>query len=247
MPQFSDPHLAALAVLAILSAASVWTARRRPVTPTTALAWTLAAVILAAWAGEYVADVATGTWSVRYTLPLQLTDAVSLAAAVALLTRNQLAVELTYFWSLSASLQAILTPDLGQNFPSAYYFTYFGYHIGAVVAACMLVFGCGQYPRRHAAWRVFGLTLGWAAIAGLADVITGGNYMYLAFRPRHNSLLGLFGPWPFYIVGGALIGLAMLLALQWLAGWAARHDRRGRAGARGQPRDGVAHVSAVEL
>ena len=247
MPQFSDPHLAALTVLAIASAASVWTARRRPGAPTTALAWALAGVILAAWAGEYVADVVTGTWSARYTLPLQLTDAVSLAAAVALLTRNQLAVELTYFWSLSASLQAILTPDLGQNFPSVYYFTYFGYHIGAVVAACLLVFGCGLYPRRHAAWRVFGLTLAWAAIAGLADVITGGNYMYLAFKPRHNSLLGVFGPWPFYIVGGAVIGLAMLLALQWLADWAERHDRREPTRARGESGGGASHVSAVGL
>jgi hypothetical integral membrane protein (TIGR02206 family) len=233
MPQFSDPHLAALAVLAVATAVSVWTARRRPGAPTTALTRALAAVILAAWAGEYVADVVNGAWSVRHTLPLQLTDAVSLAAATALLTRNRLAVELTYFWSLSASLQAILTPDLGQNFPSVYYFTYFGYHIGSVVAGCLLVFGCGLYPRRHAAFRVFGLTLVWAAIAGGADVITGGNYMYLAFRPQHNSLLGLFGPWPDYIAGAALIGLAMLLALQWLAGWAARHDRRGRADARG--------------
>ena len=103
MPQFSDPHLAALAVLAITGAASIWTARRRPGAPITGHAWALAGVILAAWAGEYVADVVTGTWSVRHTLPLQLTDAVALAAAVALLTRNQLAVELTYFWSLSAA------------------------------------------------------------------------------------------------------------------------------------------------
>ena len=233
MPQFSDPHLAALAVLVIAIAVSVWTARRRPGGPTTALTRALAGVILAAWAGEYVADVVTGAWSVRHTLPLQLTDAVSLAAAIALLTRSRLAVELTYFWSLSASLQAILTPDLGQTFPSVYYFTYFGYHIGSVVAGCLLVFGCGLYPRRHAALRVFGLTLVWAAIAGGADVITGGNYMYLAVRPQHNSLLGLFGPWPDYIAGAALIGLAMLLALQWLAGWAARHDRRGRSDAHG--------------
>jgi len=232
MAQFSDPHLAALAVLAIAIVGSVWTARHRPGSPTRVLAVTLAGLILAAWAGEYVADAVTGTWNARSTLPLQLTDAVSLVSAVALLSRNQLAVELTYFWSLSATLQAIITPDLGQNFPSVYYFTYFGYHIGAVVAGCLLVFGCGQYPRRHAAWRVFGLTLVWAAIAGAGDVITGGNYMYLAFRPQHNSLLGLFGPWPLYIAGGAVIGLAMLLALQWLAGWAARHDRRGRTEAR---------------
>ncbi|HEX4011045.1 MAG TPA: TIGR02206 family membrane protein [Solirubrobacteraceae bacterium] len=224
MPQFSDPHLAALAVLVALVCAGIWIGRRHPGRPTDVFACAVAAVILAAWAGEYVADVANGTWSVKYTLPLQLTDAVSLTAAAALITRRRLAVELTYFWSLSASLQATLTPDLGRNFPSIYYFTYFGYHIGSIVAGCTLVFGCGLYPRPRAAWQVFGLTLIFAAVAGTADVITGGNYMYLRAKPQHGSLLSALGPWPVYLAGAAAIGLAMLLVLQWLAAVVARHD-----------------------
>jgi hypothetical integral membrane protein (TIGR02206 family) len=235
MPQFSDPHLAALAVLIVATVASVRAARRYPSPPTRvtkAISGALAAVILAAWAGEYVADVLNGTWSVRYGLPLQLTDVVSITAALALITRRRPLVELAYFWSLSASLQATLTPDLGQNFPSVYYFTYFGYHIGAIVAGCMLVFGCGLYPRPHGAWRAFVAALAFAAVAATADLITGGNYMYLRAKPQHNSLLGVMGPWPFYIVGGALLGLAILLALQWLAAWAARRDRRVVPGSR---------------
>ncbi|MGH2929155.1 MAG: TIGR02206 family membrane protein [Solirubrobacteraceae bacterium] len=226
MAQFSDPHLAALAVLCIATVAAVAIARRHPGVPTGAIARSLAVVILAAWAGEYVTDAIDGTWNARYTLPLQLTDAVSLAAATALVTRRRLAVELTYLWSLSASLQATLTPDLARSFPSVYYFTYFGYHIGAIVAGCMLVFGCGLYPRRRAWLRVFGVTILWAAGAGIADLITGANYMYLRFRPRHDSLLAVLGPWPWYILGGALIGLAMMLILQRLADAIARRDPR---------------------
>jgi hypothetical integral membrane protein (TIGR02206 family) len=224
MPQFSDPHLAALAVLVVTAAVGVWIARRHPGRPATVFAWAVAAMILAAWAGEYVADVADGIWSVRYDLPLQLTDAVSIAAALALLTRRPLLAELTYFWALSASLQATLTPDLGQNFPSVFYFTYFGYHIGAIVAGCVLVFGCAMYPRRHGAWRAFAAALIVAAVAGTADLVTGGNYMYLRAKPQHNSLLGLMGPWPWYVIGGALLGLAILFALRWLAGWIGRRD-----------------------
>lgn len=229
MRQFSDPHLAALAVLVLATAGAVVTARRHPGRATDAITYLLAGLILAAWAGEYVADIVNGTWSVKYTLPLQLTDAVSLTAAFALLTRRQLLVELVYFWSLSASLQATLTPDLGQNFPSIYYFTYFTYHVGSIVAGCLLVFGCGLYPRPRSAWRVFALTLAWAALAGAADLITGGNYMYLRAKPVHNSLLALFGPWPWYIAGGAAIGLAMLLVLQWLSDRIRRHDVRAVA------------------
>ncbi len=184
----------------------------------------LALLVLAGWIGEYVADVVLGTWSVTYDLPLQLTDAVSVVTVLALWTRRQLLVELTYFWSLTASLQAILTPDLAQTFPSVYYLTYFIYHVGAVVAACLLVFGCRLYPRRGAFWRAFAVTLAFAALAGAADIITGGNYMYLRAKPAHNSLLNVMGPWPWYIASTAALALAMLYALQLLADWARRRD-----------------------
>ena len=174
----------------------------------------LALVILAGWVGEQVADVVDGIWSVEYTLPLQLTDVVSLTAIVALLRPRPLLVELTYFWALTATLQATLTPDLARTFPSVFYFTYFGYHVGAIVAACLLVFGRRMYPRRGAAWRVFAATLVVAAVAAVADLVTGGNYMYLRSKPVHSSLLSVMGPWPWYIVGGAAFGLALLLAIE---------------------------------
>jgi hypothetical integral membrane protein (TIGR02206 family) len=217
MRQFSQAHLAALTLLVVACVASVWLPRRYPGSWVTVYARLLAVLIFTGWAGEYVADAINGSWSVKYTLPLQLTDVVSLAAIVALWTRRQLAVELVYFWSLTASLQATLTPDLAKTFPNIYYLTYFTYHIGAVTAAMLLVFGCGIYPRPRAAWRVFVITLGWAAVAGLGDVLTGGNYMYLRAKPVHNSLLNVMGPWPWYIVSTAALGLLMLLALQWLA------------------------------
>jgi hypothetical integral membrane protein (TIGR02206 family) len=224
MRQFSDPHLAALAVLLAATTLLVWAARRRPGPWTVAWARALAVVILAGWVGEYVAEAVQGTWAVEYGLPLQLTDAVSAVSVVALCTRRTLLVELTYFWALTASLQATLTPDLGQNFPSVYYFTYFGYHVGAVVAACFLVFGCRLYPRPGAFWWVFAVSLVFTAAAGVGDLITGGNYMYLRSKPAHNSLLNVMGPWPLYIFSIVVLALGMLFALQLLADWLRRRD-----------------------
>jgi uncharacterized membrane protein YwaF len=62
-------------------------------------------------------------------------------AAVAALWRPQSAwlVELVYFWALTASLQAVLTPDLGHGFPDPLFFTYFATHSGAVAAAVGLL------------------------------------------------------------------------------------------------------------
>ena len=217
MKQFSDPHLAALVTMVVVIAASVWGARRHPGPWMRWFEVGLALVILAGWAGEYVADVVLGTWSLQYSLPLQLTDAVSAVSIAALLTHRQMLVELAYFWAFTAVLQAVLTPDLGQNFPSVYYFTYFTYHVGAIVAASFLVFGCRRYPRPGAVWRVFWITLGWALLAGAGDLITGGNYMYLRTRPEHNSLLSLMGGWPWYVLGGTALGLVLLLIVDALA------------------------------
>jgi hypothetical integral membrane protein (TIGR02206 family) len=228
--QFSAPHLAALAVLVIASIAAVWAARRDIAgSKTTRL---LALLILAAWAGEYVADAINGIYTAKYTLPLQLTDVISVTAVVALWTRRQLAVELLYFWSLGGSLQAMVTPDLGESFPSVYYFTYFVYHIGAIVAALMLVFGYGIYPRPRAALKAFAITLIWAAVAGIGDAITGGNYMYLRAKPVHNSLLSVMGPWPWYILTTAVLALLILLILQVIADQIRRVDPKA-----GFPRD----------
>ena len=139
---------------------------------------------------------------------------VSLTAIAALWTRRPLLAELTYFWAFVAALQAVLTPDLAQNFPDVLYFTYFGYHIGAIVAGTFLVYALGLCPRPGAVGRVFAATLAWAAVAGTADVITGGDYMYLAWKPAHVSLLRVMGPWPWYIVVGSGVALAMLAIVQ---------------------------------
>jgi hypothetical integral membrane protein (TIGR02206 family) len=228
--QFSPPHLAALAVLVLAGGVGVWSARRHPGRWVKPAALAVAGLVLAAWSGEYIADAILGIWSVKYDLPLQLTDAVWLVTVAALVslargTPRQRLVELVYFWSLSASLQAIVTPDLAYSFPSVFYFTYFGYHIGAVLAALVLVFGLRMYPAKGAVARVYAATLAWAALAATGCLLTGGNYMYLRHKPVHGSLLNAMGPWPWYIASTGALGLAMLLALAAIARAVGRLDR----------------------
>ena len=225
MRQFSVAHLAALGVLVAIGVVVIAGPRVRGGAWLVWPARIVAATIAIAWLGEYVGEAIRGTWDVGNSLPLQLTDAASFTAIVGLLTRRRLAVELLYFWAFSATLQAVLTPDLGRTFPNFFYFTYFAYHIGAIVAAMLLVFGCGLYPRRRAILWVFPLTLAWAAVAGIGDVLTGGNYMYLRFKPIHHSLLSVMGPWPWYIAAAAGVALVMFAVLQSVANGLSRADR----------------------
>lgn len=218
MALFSPEHVAAIAATALAALVLVVATRRIDDHAATRIARGLAILILAGFVAEHATYLARGTWTVRVNLPLHLTDAVTLVAIAALCRpRTGLLTELVYFWALSASLQALLTPDLGDTFPDVLYFTYFVVHAGAIAAACLLVFGMRRLPRRWAVWRVYAVTIAFAALAVLGCLTTGGNYMFLRRKPAGESLLDLFGPWPWYILGAAGLGLAMMLVLEAIA------------------------------
>jgi hypothetical integral membrane protein (TIGR02206 family) len=218
MEQFSAPHIVALLATGAVAATAVAGARRGGRRWSVPVARGLAVVILTSFVLEHLTYAERGTWTARVNLPFQLSDAVTLVSVLALWRpRTPLLVELAYFWAFTASLQAVLTPDLDQAFPDVLFFTYFGAHSGAIVAACLLVLGMRRMPRPGAAWRAYAVTAGFTMLAALATVATGGNYMFLRRKPTRDSLLDVMGPWPLYILAGAAVGLALFLALERLA------------------------------
>ena len=210
MRQFSAEHLVVLALTAILVAVAVVAPRFLPPR-------VLAVAIGGAFAVEFAVNATNGSWDWGFNLPLHLSDVVAVLAPIALWTQRALLVEVLYFWALTASLQAVLTPDLHQTFPSVFYFTYFVTHSGAVIAACLLVFGLRSEIRRGAIRRAFGATLLMAAVAAVANVITGGNYMFLRAKPSQPSLLDDMGPWPLYILVAAALALGLFALLSRVA------------------------------
>jgi hypothetical integral membrane protein (TIGR02206 family) len=216
--EWSIEHIAALVVTVTAVAGLIAGARRWGRGWTNAAGRALAVVILAGFICEQVTYALRHEWTVQVNLPLQLSDAVALVSVAALLRPDAaLLVELVYFWALSASVQAVLTPDLTQSFPDPLFFTYFATHSGAIAAAALLVFGARRTPRPGAVWRVYAITAAFACVAAAATVATGGNYMFLRRKPVGGSLLDVMGPWPVYIVVAAAVGVLLFLALAALA------------------------------
>lgn len=212
MPLLAAEHVGALLVTVALAAAAAMLPRVRPGGWVIGASRALALVILVGYLTDHAVAAQRGIWSVRVYLPLHLSDAATIVTVLALWTGRPAPVELTYFWGLTASLQAALTPDLGHGFPDILFITYFVTHGGVVVAALLLVAGRGIRPRPGAVGRAFLATVAIAAAAAAGSLATGGNYMYLRRKPA-DSLLGIMGPWPWYIASAALLAAAMFAVL----------------------------------
>jgi hypothetical integral membrane protein (TIGR02206 family) len=211
----SAEHLAVLAATAALCVALPVAARAHPGDWTRLVSRVFGAVLLAWFVSYHVVVALQGSYDLASDLPLHLTDAVTVVAALALWSPGALRFELTYFWGLTASLQAVLTPglDLDDRFPSFFFWHYFITHSGVVVAAVFLAFGLGLTGRPNAVLRVFAATAAWAALAAAGNALTGGNYMFLSERPETASVLDYMGPWPWYILGAAALALALFALL----------------------------------
>jgi hypothetical integral membrane protein (TIGR02206 family) len=206
-------HITTLALIAIAIAALVLAARVWPGRWTIVAGRALAVVILINECGWWVWLAGQHTWSASYALPLQLCDVVAFVAAAALWFQLPMLVELTYFWGIAGTANGLISPDLPDHFPSYLFLQYFIAHGAIVAAALFLVIGTRISPRPGAVTRVIGLTLVFVVVDAAANLLTGGNYMYLRHVPAVPNLLNLMGPWPWYIVGAAALAIAIFLAL----------------------------------
>jgi hypothetical integral membrane protein (TIGR02206 family) len=161
-------------------------------------------------------------WTFRYShegfrfptnLPLQLCDLTLWGAAIACLTLKPSIVEFAYFGGIAGAGMAILTPDLWSPWPSYPAIYFFIAHGGIVSAAVMLVYGRVATLRPNGMWRVLGILIVYACLVGAFNAIFGTNYMYLCKKPGNASLLDSMGNWPFYLLGGLVMAMALFALL----------------------------------
>jgi hypothetical integral membrane protein (TIGR02206 family) len=206
-------HLGGVAVVLLLTVGLTVAARARPGPWITVVSRILAILIVVTEPSFWVQQILNHSWSPRYDLPLQLSNASEFVGAAALWWRTPFLVELTYFWGIGAVLQALATPDFPEHFPDPAYFRFYITHGGVLLAAVFLTVGLRITPRPGAPLRVLGTTLLYTAVVGVADIVTGGNYMYLRQKPVSGSLLNFMGPWPWYIGAGFVLAIIFLTVL----------------------------------
>ncbi|MFQ6113106.1 MAG: TIGR02206 family membrane protein [bacterium] len=204
---FGEQHLLVMLIIISLTIAIPLIVKRmHSELVTRNVALSLAFALLVSKAGEPIFRILTGeAWPDD--LPLHLCDIGGILAGVMLINRHYFLYELTYFWGLGGTLQAILTPDLGHGFPHIDFFFFFIAH-GLVIVGVIYATVLFKYrPTLKSIWRTFATTFFYALLILPVNLILNTNYLYLCRKPPNPSLLDYLGPWPWYLLSLAVVGL----------------------------------------
>jgi hypothetical integral membrane protein (TIGR02206 family) len=216
---WSGQHLMLLTIFAAgLVAAGVWgashrgTERERPARRGFAVAAAVVGVGMQAY------QLTPGDFALATSLPLQLCDVATVAAVIALWSRDPRAAAFTYYVGLTLTVQGVLTPSLAEQFPHPRYFGFWALHFLVVWAGVYLTWGLGLRPT----WPLYRFTVAatalWALLVLGFNFLADTNYGYLNHKPSAASLLDLMGPWPWYVLVEIAViagAWALLLTLPW--------------------------------
>jgi len=178
-----------------------------------AVRWAFAAELIATYALWYWLLYDRGWMAVGNVLPMHLCDWAAIVCIATLIRPNQRTYELAYFWALTGTLQATLTPELALGWPDWRFVVFFGFHCGVIAAVLYMTLGLRMRPTPASIPRVVGWTVFYGAAAGLADWIFGANFGFLAAKSKNGSVLDLLSPWPWYIAELVPIALVLILIL----------------------------------
>jgi hypothetical integral membrane protein (TIGR02206 family) len=210
---YGASHLGAVVVL-VIGIVALLLARRLH-DPDDRLGKALAVALLTTTLPLQALYFTPGQWNLQTSLPIQLCDLASLVAVYALWTHRRWAAALTYFWGITLTSQAILTPDLAADFPHPIYLLFWVMHIGTVLAAVHLVWGRGVQPDWRGYRVAIAVTACWAVSVISLNVVVGTNYGYLNRKPAAATVLDLLGPWPWYVAVEVVVIATVWALLTW--------------------------------
>jgi len=209
---FGPVHFSTLAIIFGTAALLVILARLKPTKHLIKLIKIfLASLLLLNEMVFLIVLIKTGQWNYTWSLSLNLCDLTFFAVLFSLISQRQWVWEAAYFWAMGGSLQALLSPDLIETFPSYIFVKFYLTHGLILIGVIFLAAGCGRMIYRASLIRVFWLTNIVCAFVGMFNLVFNTNYSYLCGKPSQPSLLDYLGPWPYYLL--SLEGILVVFLL----------------------------------
>lgn len=164
---------------------------------------TISALIIPCFSIFYLSTlIITGKFNYIEDLPLNLCTLLPFVMPWLMYTQNKIMYGILYFAVLGGTMQGILTPDLrGLGFPNYVYIKFWVEHAGLVI---LILYATFVYKMRPT-WKDFRNSVLFLVFFYLIFLMTfnyfvGSNYGYTMAKPPGESVLDLFGDWPWYII-----------------------------------------------
>jgi hypothetical integral membrane protein (TIGR02206 family) len=211
---YGTSYWAVIVVFAIGSALLVWAGRLQTESQARRLGRILAAATAAIYGVMLVYSLVPPT--IGRSIPLRLTDLATVAAIYALWSQRHWAYALTYYWGLTLSTQALISPVLkSPDFPNYQFLGFWAIHLLVIWAAIYLTWGRGMRPSWRSYRFVVGVTVLWATVTLTFNGIAGTNYGFLNGKPHTVSLLDVLGAWPVYLLTATALILIVWALMTW--------------------------------
>jgi hypothetical integral membrane protein (TIGR02206 family) len=210
---FSIQHVGMLFLLAAIATVLIRKGMHADDEHRVSLAIKIAGVVFSFEIIEALVLGVQGQYDYRTDLPLFLCDLSAVMLPFVVYRKNRKWIGILYFWSMAGTLQALITPDLEQGFPSFEFFRYFAMHGGIVIAILYIII-------------VFKIRIHWKDLVQavlyaqvylvcihIINQVIQTNYGYTIQKPPGPTILDYFGAWPWYILWGEVLMLVLFLLL----------------------------------
>ncbi|MGH7693992.1 MAG: TIGR02206 family membrane protein [Gemmatimonadaceae bacterium] len=175
----------------------------------------VAALAGAIWVGIVIWGFTPSRFDPRWSYPINICDLVAIIVPIAFVRPHWRWHSLLYFWGLTLSTQAILTPDLVSG-PSTLAFWIFWLMHVLIVGGAVYVLVVRRYRPtwRDCAFAIATAVL-WLIVVFVIDLATGFNYGYVGnAKPSQPTLIDYLGPWPQRVAVMAILGSVAMMILQ---------------------------------
>jgi hypothetical integral membrane protein (TIGR02206 family) len=172
-------------------------------------AWFISIMVLSFHAYRMFYD----NYNFKTDLPLYLCSLMALLVPIFTHYRKYWMFEILVFWIIGGTLQAVITPDITEGFPSFDYFRYWIAHLGLLVVIFYFIFVFKMKPKFKSVFKSFLALQVYVVLMVILNYLLDANYFYLNEKPKSSSLLDYFGEWPYYILVAQLIIIPLFLLI----------------------------------